>query len=93
VNEELYKTGKFETMSIEIDEDEHSIEMQLPYIAKAMERLQKLPFIAKAMKKLQYRSFHTLPRLCKSYNTIASIHCQGYGKFTYFGGVVLHSLV
>lgn len=25
-------------MSIDTDEDEHSIEMQLPYIAKAMER-------------------------------------------------------
>ncbi|XP_052769444.1 protein MEMO1-like [Mya arenaria] len=37
INEELYGTGKFETMSITTDEDEHSIEMQLPYIAKAME--------------------------------------------------------
>ena len=30
-------TGKFEFMSIDADEDEHSIEMQLPYIAKVME--------------------------------------------------------
>ena len=29
--------GKFEFMSIDADEDEHSIEMQLPYIAKVME--------------------------------------------------------
>ena len=28
--------GKFEVMSLEADEDEHSIEMQLPYIAKVM---------------------------------------------------------
>ena len=35
---ELYATGLFEEMSISTDEDEHSIEMQLPYIAKAMER-------------------------------------------------------
>jgi hypothetical protein len=36
---ELYGTGLFEEMSISTDEDEHSIEMQLPYIAKVMERL------------------------------------------------------
>ena len=28
--------GKFEMMSLSADEDEHSIEMQLPYIAKVM---------------------------------------------------------
>lgn len=37
MNEELYGSGPFETMSIQTDEDEHSIEMQLPFIAKAME--------------------------------------------------------
>jgi AmmeMemoRadiSam system protein B len=31
---ELYKTGAFKTMSQEVDEDEHSIEMHLPYIKK-----------------------------------------------------------
>ncbi|KAM0746799.1 UPF0103-domain-containing protein [Meredithblackwellia eburnea MCA 4105] len=31
---ELEKTGKFEKMSQTVDEDEHSIEMQLPYIAQ-----------------------------------------------------------
>lgn len=34
---ELYQTGHFETMSVSADEDEHSIEMHLPYIAKVME--------------------------------------------------------
>ena len=29
--------GHFEVMSMEADEDEHSIEMQLPYIAKVMQ--------------------------------------------------------
>ncbi len=38
VYEELYATRMFETMSIQTDEDEHSIEMHLPYIAKVMER-------------------------------------------------------
>lgn len=31
---ELYATGKFEWMDINIDEAEHSMEMHLPYIAK-----------------------------------------------------------
>ena len=30
----LSTSGHFEVMSMEADEDEHSIEMQLPYIAK-----------------------------------------------------------
>ncbi|CAK8677865.1 protein MEMO1-like [Clavelina lepadiformis] len=34
---ELYATGKFKTMSMQTDEDEHSIEMQLAFVAKAME--------------------------------------------------------
>ena len=38
MNGELYASGNFETMSIDTDEDEHSIEMQLPFIAKVMER-------------------------------------------------------
>lgn len=37
MNEELLATGKFEKMNIATDEDEHSIEMHLPYIAKVME--------------------------------------------------------
>ena len=34
---ELKETGQFEEMTKAIDEKEHSIEMQLPYIAKVME--------------------------------------------------------
>uniref|UniRef100_A0A4W6CJK2 Protein MEMO1 n=1 Tax=Lates calcarifer TaxID=8187 RepID=A0A4W6CJK2_LATCA len=34
---DLWKTGLFERMSLQTDEDEHSIEMHLPYTAKAME--------------------------------------------------------
>ncbi|CAL1546097.1 unnamed protein product [Lymnaea stagnalis] len=37
VYEELYATSAFETMSLNTDEAEHSIEMHLPYIAKVME--------------------------------------------------------
>ena len=42
---ELYGTGLFEEMSISTDEDEHSIEMHLPYIAKIMERFLKSLFL------------------------------------------------
>ena len=38
VNKELLETGSFDLMDLQTDEDEHSIEMQLPYIAKVMER-------------------------------------------------------
>ena len=38
VNAELHATEKFGRMSISTDENEHSIEMHLPYIAKVMER-------------------------------------------------------
>lgn len=37
INAELEKTGKFTWMDITTDEDEHSIEMHLPYVAKVME--------------------------------------------------------
>jgi len=40
INHDLLDTGHFEVMSLKADEDEHSIEMQLPYIAKVMEGMQ-----------------------------------------------------
>jgi len=38
INNELMATDEFEVMSLEADEDEHSIEMHLPYIARVMQR-------------------------------------------------------
>ncbi|MCJ1472004.1 hypothetical protein MMC13_000648, partial [Lambiella insularis] len=35
---ELHKTGKFSTMTKSVDEDEHSLEMHLPYIYKILSR-------------------------------------------------------
>lgn len=35
--EELKKTGKFSEMGLDTDEDEHSIEMHLPYVRKIFE--------------------------------------------------------
>ena len=37
IYEELYATGLFEEMTMQTDEDEHSIEMHLPYIAHVMQ--------------------------------------------------------
>uniref|UniRef100_A0AAV1V6R3 Protein MEMO1 n=1 Tax=Peronospora matthiolae TaxID=2874970 RepID=A0AAV1V6R3_9STRA len=36
VNEKLVDSGKFATMSMDVDEDEHSIEMHLPFIYQVM---------------------------------------------------------
>ena len=35
--DELRKTGVFSDMNIDTDEDEHSIEMHLPYVRKVFE--------------------------------------------------------
>lgn len=35
---ELYASGKFEWMSQSVDEDEHSLEMHLPYIHKILSK-------------------------------------------------------
>jgi len=37
VTADLEATGQFEWMTMSMDEDEHSIEMHLPYVAKIME--------------------------------------------------------
>jgi AmmeMemoRadiSam system protein B len=37
LNSELLSTGEFDVMSLSTDEDEHSIEMHLPYVARVME--------------------------------------------------------
>ncbi|CAN7993665.1 unnamed protein product, partial [Ixodes pacificus] len=37
IYEELFETGAFEEVSLHVDENEHSLEMHLPYIAKVME--------------------------------------------------------
>ena len=34
---ELKQTGQFSEMSLQTDEDEHSIEMHLPYVRKTFE--------------------------------------------------------
>lgn len=36
INKELIETGEFEELKVEIEEKEHSLEMQMPYLAKMM---------------------------------------------------------
>ncbi|KAI6137425.1 hypothetical protein F5141DRAFT_1208987 [Pisolithus sp. B1] len=43
VSEELLKTGKFKTMNLSTDEDEHSIEMHLPYICHVFQESADAP--------------------------------------------------
>ena len=38
VYSELEATGQFDRMTVSVDEDEHSLEMHLPYIARVMDR-------------------------------------------------------
>lgn len=38
IYDELYATDQFEEMTLQTDEDEHSIELQLPFIVKAMSK-------------------------------------------------------
>ncbi|XP_074603404.1 protein MEMO1 [Brevipalpus obovatus] len=37
IYDELYKTGHFEGITVKVDEEEHSLEMHMPWVAKVME--------------------------------------------------------
>jgi predicted class III extradiol MEMO1 family dioxygenase len=53
---QLYETGKFQWMSKSVDEDEHSLEMHLPYIYKILSKYTSLPLTAD-MRLINNRSF------------------------------------
>eukprot|EP00842_Homolaphlyctis_polyrhiza_P000767 jgi/Hompol1/1691/HPOL_001423-RA len=61
---ELHATGKFKTMSLKTDEDEHSIEMHLPYVHKIMSARQGkytiVPILVGATKPQQDRVYGEL---------------------------------
>jgi predicted class III extradiol MEMO1 family dioxygenase len=56
-NAELRATLKFEDMSLSTDEDEHSIEMHLPYIRKVFEGYVAAPLLAAAEVRLTGETF------------------------------------
>jgi len=64
---ELANTGKFTWLSLKADEDEHSIEMHLPYIYKAIERAGKshksvkiVPIVVGSISSAQEKTYGTL---------------------------------
>ncbi|GAA5961210.1 hypothetical protein JCM21900_006331 [Sporobolomyces salmonicolor] len=59
---ELEKTGKFEKMDKETDEDEHSIEMHLPYIRKVFEGrdIKLVPILVGSISTASEQSFGSL---------------------------------
>ncbi|OAQ33528.1 UPF0103-domain-containing protein [Linnemannia elongata AG-77] len=61
INKELQKTGEFETMSRDTDEDEHSIEMHLPYVYKVFEdhidEVRIVPILVGALNKASEQSY------------------------------------
>ena len=71
VYKELLATKHFDVMDMKTDEDEHSIEMHLPYTAKIMERLIQEPAstIPICFVSQQERPFHNCP--CSSGSTEA----------------------
>lgn len=46
VTDELMETGAFEHMDVRNEESEHSIEMQLPFLAKIFEKYGVTNFVA-----------------------------------------------
>eukprot|EP00291_Cryptomonas_curvata_P010610 CAMPEP_0172179206 /NCGR_PEP_ID=MMETSP1050-20130122/16483_1 /TAXON_ID=233186 /ORGANISM="Cryptomonas curvata, Strain CCAP979/52" /LENGTH=283 /DNA_ID=CAMNT_0012852051 /DNA_START=9 /DNA_END=857 /DNA_ORIENTATION=- len=57
VQEELRATGAFETMSREVDEDEHSLELQCPFIAKTVPGATIVPVLVGSLSPDRERSY------------------------------------
>ncbi|PCH33590.1 UPF0103-domain-containing protein [Wolfiporia cocos MD-104 SS10] len=86
---ELRDTGKFSDMEIETDEDEHSIEMHLPYVRKAFEGLDItiVPILVGAINSDKERTFGDLlaPYLASedTFCVISSDFCHWGTRFQY----------
>ncbi|XP_077994147.1 protein MEMO1-like isoform X2 [Glandiceps talaboti] len=88
---ELLGTGHFEKMAIQTDEDEHSIEMHLPYIAKVLESVRGqftiIPVLVGALntdKEQQYgRIFAKYLADPSSLFVISSDFCHWGSRFRY----------
>lgn len=69
VRKRLLDTGKFVDLALKQDEDEHSIEMQFPYIAKIMEKYVKMTVFCKyeciSMAYLFVKLFFNLSKMTK----------------------------
>ncbi|KAF9082425.1 hypothetical protein BGX29_002646 [Mortierella sp. GBA35] len=91
VNKELQKTGEFETMARDTDEDEHSIEMHLPYVYKVFEdhidEIKIVPILVGALNKTSEQNYGKLlaPYLNDPQNLfiISSDFCHWGTRFDY----------
>ncbi|KAF5377480.1 hypothetical protein D9615_005362 [Tricholomella constricta] len=87
--EELWSTGKFESMSIKADEDEHSIEMHLPYVRKVFEGqdIAIVPIVVGAISRELEGSFGSLlaPYLERedTFCVVSSDFCHWGTRFSY----------
>ncbi|KAG8812383.1 hypothetical protein FRC17_002045 [Serendipita sp. 399] len=87
--DELQKTGKFEVMSRSTDEDEHSIELHLPYIRKIFEGLdiKIVPILVGAVTTRDEATFGALlaPYLVRedTFTVVSSDFCHWGKRFNY----------
>ncbi|KAL6215067.1 hypothetical protein ACLB2K_014498 [Fragaria x ananassa] len=89
VIEELKATGKFETMDIRVDEDEHSMEMHLPYLAKVFEGhpIKVVPILVGALKPEAEAMYGQLLAKYvddpKNFFSVSSDFCHWGSRFNY----------
>ncbi|KAN0065777.1 hypothetical protein ACQY0O_000907 [Thecaphora frezii] len=89
VNAQLASTGEFETMSQSVDEDEHSLEMHLPYVKKVFEGcdIQIVPIMVGAISTQKEDHFGRLlaPYLRDENNffVVSSDFCHWGSRFSY----------
>ncbi|KAI6007381.1 MEMO1 family [Pisolithus albus] len=89
VSDELLKTGKFKTMTKATDEDEHSIEMHLPYICHVFQdsNITIVPILVGAIDREQETDYGRIlaPYLADPQNffVISSDFCHWGARFRY----------
>ncbi|KAL4069586.1 MEMO1 family [Scleroderma yunnanense] len=89
INNELLKTGKFKVMEVDTDEDEHSIEMHLPYVYHTFQGcdITVVPILVGAINKAQEADFGSIlaPYLADPDNffVVSSDFCHWGTRFRY----------
>ncbi|KAJ6610045.1 MEMO1 family [Mycena sp. CBHHK59/15] len=87
--QELQATGKFERLSIKADEDEHSLEMHLPYVRKMFEGkdISIVPIVVGAISQEVEAEFGTIlaPYLARedTFCVVSSDFCHWGTRFSY----------
>ncbi|CCA69103.1 hypothetical protein PIIN_03003 [Serendipita indica DSM 11827] len=87
--EELHNTGKFETMALSTDEDEHSIELHLPYVRKIFQGMdiKIVPILVGALDKQGEATYGKLlaPYFARedTFTVVSSDFCHWGRRFSY----------